>query len=248
MKYSLLHDKNRFASEIDYVIYGTSNEKFVLEAMFRQLFEVKHYSNVLDIGPGPGLISQPIYEHCDHLTLLEVLPEYEKILKDKFPEAEVVIGSIDHIKFEKKFDAIVLSHVLYYFPEDQWIDLINRLLLCLADGGELMIVVWDSHFITDIFLPRLKSAVSITPMMPISKLIGMLEAIADVESTKIPIAMTMQNDEQIIKLIAHMLGLEHYSAIESCKDELLQFKKLLVKSGEVSILNSNNILLRLKNK
>lgn len=244
-KYKLLDDKKRFATEIDEVLYSMTDEKQVIERALSQQFRKKHYSQALDIGPGPGLISKPLYENCDKLTMLEILPEYQEILQQNYPNAEVIIGSINDTQFNKKFDAIVLAHVLYYFPEDQWPSLVKQLLSYLTEQGELFIVMWDSHFVYDLFMPKVKGLNSITPMMPIDHLTTMLQKLAKVEVIEIPTTMQINNDEQIITLIAHMLGVEYPAVVANCKNEIEQFNSWLVFENGQKVLRSNNILYQL---
>lgn len=246
--YNLMHDKDRFVTEIKELLYDMSDEKQVLEQTLYQQFQKKHYAQVLDIGPGPGLISKPMYDHSEHLTMIELLPEYEETLKNNFPKADVIINSITNFQFEKKFDAIVLAHVLYFFPENQWPGLVGRLLNNLTDQGELFIAVWDSHFVYDLFMPKVAPFNSVTPMMPVPTLTTMLQKLANVEVIEIPTLMRIRDEEQIITLVAHMLGVEDRALIANCKDELQQFKSWLIIENGQQLLRSNNILYRLSVK
>lgn len=243
--YELLVDKERYINEIDELIYHTSDEKKVLLEALIKHFQNKNYQRGLDIGPGPGLISLPMYEHCDHLTLLELLPEYESILKQRFPQASVIIDSIETIRFNEKFDIILLAHVIYFFPIAMWPELIKKLLANLTEKGELLIAVWDSAFVYEIFMPKLKGLTSVTPMIISEKFISMLEKFADVSVTKIPVTMQIKDEQQIIQLIAHMCGIEGLEKIRDCKTQLSKFKEYLQNDKGHYILKSNNLLLKL---
>jgi protein-L-isoaspartate O-methyltransferase len=123
------------------VFYSKSDEKFTLRAMLEQILGERKFERGLDVGPGAGYISEPLASRTKQLTMIEKQPEYAEILRTKFGNAHIIIGSVDAIDFRQQYDCILFSHVLYYQPEDTWIATTKRLLDALADGGELLVIL-----------------------------------------------------------------------------------------------------------
>lgn len=108
--------------------YERSDEKPRVQSLLRELFKGQPYKKVLDVGAGPGELSAVLSELCDELVLLEIEEKFAKQLKERFPKAKVVNGTLTDISVDEKFDLILLSHVLYYFPEAEWVGIVKRLL------------------------------------------------------------------------------------------------------------------------
>jgi len=132
---------NSYAERVDTLFYSKSDEKFTVRALLDEVFGNKKFGNSLDIGPGAGHISEPLYRRSKHLTLVEKLPKFEPILRTQFEDAEVIIKSINDVTLPPKFDAILFSHVLYYQPEQEWMNLTQRLFDSLVKDGELIVAL-----------------------------------------------------------------------------------------------------------
>jgi len=123
------------------VFYSKSDEKFTLRALLENIFADRQFERALDVGPGAGYISEPLANRTKQLTMIEKQPEYAEILRTKFANANIVIGSVDAIDFRQQYDCILYSHVLYYQPEETWLPAVKRLQEALSPGGELIIIL-----------------------------------------------------------------------------------------------------------
>lgn len=148
---NLAHLNENFIETVDNLFYKKCTEKVVLNKKLTQLLDNHHFVKGLDIGPGPGLLSEPIYKRCQHLILLEILSEYGPMLKKRYPKADVIIESFLKYEFGEKFDIILCSHVLYYFTDEQLEIVLEKLYNYLSTDGFLIIILLDCNFILQYF-------------------------------------------------------------------------------------------------
>jgi trans-aconitate methyltransferase len=123
------------------VFYSKSDEKFTVRALLDELFGETQFERAMDVGPGEGHITEPLARRSKNLLLVEETAQYETILRQQFPHARVLIADYKTAPLSGPFDLIMLSHVLYYQPTDQWVPACKRLVDLLSDKGELLIML-----------------------------------------------------------------------------------------------------------
>jgi SAM-dependent methyltransferase len=128
------------ANRFEGVFYSKSDEKFTVRALLDEIFGERKFQYTLDVGPGPGHVSEPLARRSKQITMVEKLAQYEPLLNKRFENARVIIQPIADTELDEKFDVILFSHVLYYHPEASWLELTAKLYEMLAAGGELIIV------------------------------------------------------------------------------------------------------------
>lgn len=119
-----------------------SNEKEILSPIIRDLLKDRKMTSFLDVGPGDGTISKIFAEHSQEIVFVEPQKRFCEQLKQTIPSAKIINSKIQDAPFkEKSFDAVLGSHVLYYFPLDQWSPLVNRLYSWVKPGGRLYLIL-----------------------------------------------------------------------------------------------------------
>jgi SAM-dependent methyltransferase len=170
---------------IEGLFYSKADEKFIVRALLDDLFGNRTFERALDVGCGPGHISEPLARRTRQMFFVEKLPQYEDVLRKQFSHAKIVISDFREMQLAGKFDAIMFSHVLYYQPIDVWVDICKSLLDMLSDDGELFIIMnadaGDWWKIMQAFVPTLAEHVSFS-YKPLSQLKRELNQIAKVQS------------------------------------------------------------------
>jgi SAM-dependent methyltransferase len=173
------------ANPIQGLFYSKSDEKFTVRALLDDLLGNRTFERGLDVGCGPGHITEPLARRSKQLVLVEQSPQFEEVLRQRFANAKVVISDFREMQLSGKFDAILFSHVLYYQPTNVWADICKSLLDLLAEKGELYVVLnadnGDWWKIMQHFSPNLGKHVSFH-YSPLSKFKRELGEIAHVQS------------------------------------------------------------------
>lgn len=124
-------------------------DEVIKKAVISKFDTANNCRNILDIGVGSGELSKLIDSHCSFITVIDDKEESLKSIPDimgrENNKVDKIKGSILEVTIPKKgYDLIVLSHVLYYFNEDNRIELINNLYNLLGEKGCILIVYNDN--------------------------------------------------------------------------------------------------------
>ena len=81
----------------------------------------KEESNILEIGPGKGAITNPLLNKINHISVVEIDPDMIKILKSKIDPKKITILAEDILNidedFFKKFNKII-GNLPYYIATE----------------------------------------------------------------------------------------------------------------------------------
>jgi 2-polyprenyl-3-methyl-5-hydroxy-6-metoxy-1,4-benzoquinol methylase len=105
---------------------------------------------ILDLGCGHGLFTNYLALKAPSRSLLGVDPAPTKIQAAKKTEAAVrnaryILGSIDDIATDSRFDVITIVDVLYLLPEAEQKKILNACHQLLADAGVLVLKTQDTR-------------------------------------------------------------------------------------------------------
>jgi SAM-dependent methyltransferase len=110
------------------------------------------YSRALEVGSAEGVFTELLSPLCEKLIAMDVSSAAVERARERLSRTEnvsVIKASLPHEMPEGKFDLIVVSDVLYYFPKDVLIALIGQLAARLKLGG----VLFALHYLGDIKMP-----------------------------------------------------------------------------------------------
>lgn len=123
-----------------------NNEEILNETM--RLAEVSSQDHVVEIGPGPGVLTERLLETGCGLTSIEIDPEVCEFLRDNFPNLELVEGDALKVKWPKANK--VVANIPYQISSPL-IDVITRtnsidyvVILVQEEFAERLVVEWES--------------------------------------------------------------------------------------------------------
>jgi 2-polyprenyl-3-methyl-5-hydroxy-6-metoxy-1,4-benzoquinol methylase len=98
----------------------------------------------LDIGSGPGFIARALNEFFGEVTVVDpnsdYISNYEELSKNS--KFQYIIGNFQDIEFNKKYNNILCSHMLYHVPKNEWKCLLLKMKQLLElDGSALILLV-----------------------------------------------------------------------------------------------------------
>ena len=103
--------------------------------------EVAADMDVLDVACGTGVMFDYYLErNVASVTGIDISPEMAKIAGEKYadqPKVQVICGDVEEVKFDKKFDRIVVYNAFPHFPKPK--RLIKILAKLLKENGRLTI-------------------------------------------------------------------------------------------------------------
>lgn len=105
----------------------------------------RRFRRALEAGASIGVFTEMLAGRCDELLAVDVSEKAAAAARER------LIGQ-DHVKIERRtlpeempegpFDLIVASEVLYYFPRDEMLAMLDGFETILAPGGALLAVHW----------------------------------------------------------------------------------------------------------
>ena len=123
-----------------------NNEEILDETM--RLAELSPQDHVIEIGPGPGVLTERLLETGCELTSIEIDPEVCGFLRDNFPNLELVEGDALKVKWPKANK--VVANIPYQISSPL-IDVITRtnsidyvVILVQEEFAERLVVEWES--------------------------------------------------------------------------------------------------------
>ena len=123
-----------------------NNEEILDETM--RFAEVSSQDHVMEIGPGPGVLTERLLETGCELTSIEIDPDVCEFLRDNFPKLELIEGDALEVKWPKVNK--VVANIPYQISSPL-IDVITRtnsidyvVILVQEEFAERLVVEWES--------------------------------------------------------------------------------------------------------
>lgn len=105
----------------------------------------RRFRRALEVGASIGVFTQMLAGRCDELLAVDVSEKAVAAARER-------LRGLEHVTVERRtlpeempegpFDLIVASEVLYYFPRDEMLAMLDGLEAILAPGGALLAVHW----------------------------------------------------------------------------------------------------------
>jgi trans-aconitate methyltransferase len=189
------------------LFYSKTDEKRIVAQLLSERFEDRRFENALDVGAGPGDITEIVAQHAVKLTAVEPNSVYEPRLSARFPHAKILTTDIRRAPLDPEYDLVLLNQILYFIPAREWLSVCHKLIGRLREGGEFIVILNDHHSgdLKKIYEPYYERLRSYIPWdyMPLENLAAGLKT----EGKTIDVAVysyrvTYENLEEITTAIA----------------------------------------------
>lgn len=106
---------------------------------------LKRDSSVLEMGPAEGVMTEKLVNDVSDLTIVEGSEYFTNLLKDKYPQVEIYNSLFENYQPNKKFDVIILGHVLEHVENPT--EILKRAKNWLNKEGIIFAAVPNCHSI-----------------------------------------------------------------------------------------------------
>lgn len=103
--------------------------------------------SVLEVGPAEGDMTAKLMEYFSDVTVIEGSEKFTKNLQKTFKTKKLTIyhGLVEEVCINKKFDTVILSHVLEHFDNPQ--EILKKMRSLLHKDGNLLVMVPNANSI-----------------------------------------------------------------------------------------------------
>jgi predicted TPR repeat methyltransferase len=108
----------------------------------------RRFAHMLEIGCATGVLSLELAGHCDRLTAIDISPRALRTAHDRCgdrPDVHFITGEVPRDWPPGRFDAIVLSEVLYFLSRAEIVEVARLAHECLEPGGAVLLVNWTGE-------------------------------------------------------------------------------------------------------
>lgn len=99
--------------------------------------------SVLELGPAEGIMTEKLYPLFSDYTVVDGSTIYAERMKKDYPNINVICSFFEDYKPDRKFDNIILGHVLEHV--DNPIEILKLCRNWLCDNGRILSAVPNSH-------------------------------------------------------------------------------------------------------
>lgn len=114
-----------------------------------RLLSTRSYGAALEVGAAEGIFTEMLAPLCESVVAIDVADAAVERAKERlarFDNVDVVLAALPARWPEGRWDLIVASDVLYYFPKDVLIGVAEEFGARLDPGGTLIAVHYLGHF------------------------------------------------------------------------------------------------------
>jgi 2-polyprenyl-3-methyl-5-hydroxy-6-metoxy-1,4-benzoquinol methylase len=125
--------------------FGYSNGVMASSITYSYRVMIRHLvpGTLLELGPAEGLMTRLLVESFADITVVEASTKFCEILKVRHPEVDVINCLFEDFEPKRKFDNIILGHVLEHVLNP--IALLKKVKSWLLPGGIIFAAVPNSH-------------------------------------------------------------------------------------------------------
>lgn len=128
---------NKIASVSKYA-FGVNAKTIIYSAKLFLGFMVKE-GRVLELGPAEGVMTELLYPYFEDYTVVDGADMFVEQITKKYPKIQGVVSLFEDYKPDRKFDNIILGHVLEHVENPR--EILRRCKSWLRDGGVVLAAV-----------------------------------------------------------------------------------------------------------
>ena len=134
-------DSEEYSDAFTCLLRCSSERAVLIPFLTQQIQQLPAHSAAVDWGAGTGDLTQLLAQSCTHTFAIEPSPAMREILTQRLPQVELLPGDLLSASPPVPIDYAFLAHVLYHLPDDDWPQIILRLLEFQSSAGQLVVIL-----------------------------------------------------------------------------------------------------------
>src|SRR5271166_2318090 len=121
------HDQPEYARAFETFVTPTDQKTKAIGWLTGWVNGLRSHGLFVDAGAGEGSMTAALAKLFDRTIAIEPNSALRAELARRCPEAEIVEAPIGEARIASSADFVLCSHVLYYIPQNDWTDTLERL-------------------------------------------------------------------------------------------------------------------------
>jgi Methyltransferase domain len=138
-------DSPEYAAAFQALLRSTDERTHIKQLLTRLLSSFPQDSVAVDWGAGSGVLTRELLQKFSTVYAVEPHPELQQVLSKNCPAANVIPDGILEANLPALVDVGIMSHMLYYLPDDSWGEVCLKAASHLTPKGMLIVIL--KHFI-----------------------------------------------------------------------------------------------------
>jgi hypothetical protein len=135
------HDTAEYARAFETFLTHTDQKTKTIAWLTDFARRLRSRNLFVDAGAGEGSTTAALGEFFDRTIAIEPNSALQVELERRCPDAEIVEQTIAEAKLVSAADLVLCSHVLYYIPQTNWPDTLERLASWLGVEGNAVVLL-----------------------------------------------------------------------------------------------------------
>ena len=124
--------------------------------MLLEVVARRRHTNAIDIGCGPGILTQRLAAYCDHILGIDFSPKAISLARERCKDDKHIsfaVGDIRNFNHSGKYDLLICAEILYYLNPQDLDKTLKKIAELAAPDGWLIVLGFADN---DPSLPPLK--------------------------------------------------------------------------------------------
>ncbi|HJU09889.1 MAG TPA: class I SAM-dependent methyltransferase [Candidatus Binataceae bacterium] len=139
------HDQPEYARAFGTFLTHTDQKTKTIGWLTNLVNGLRSHGLFVDAGAGDGSTTAALAKLFDRTIAIEPNSILRAELARRCPEAEILEATISDARIAAPADFVLCSHVLYYIPQNHWIDTLERLTSWLGAHGVAVLLLGNSN-------------------------------------------------------------------------------------------------------
>lgn len=134
-------DSPEYAAAFQLLLRSTDERIHIKRLLSKLLPKFSQGSIAVDWGAGSGILTRELLQHFSVVYAVEPNPELQKALSKTYPAAMVFPSEMLEADLPTSVDAGIMSHMLYYLPDESWGEVCLKAASYLTLNGVLIVIL-----------------------------------------------------------------------------------------------------------